>query len=257
MGACAANVAAHDDVGALRRDVAQLAQRQAMLQQKIEDMDARLLVLSRRLAPAAHSQTEPATPAAPAGIPVVKVVPTAAPTKAPRVSTEVALREPTPDEVEALDSSIPAKGFAEEPVDSSDFQAGVEAVSTGDIERGVGLLDAFVKANPRHPKADNALLMIGVARIQSGDPAAAVPYLERVLRDYPAGDAVPETLLRLGECQWKLKNPTAARAPLVRLVSDFPGSPLAREAATRLAAMGEGSGSKNQPRAARSLPSGH
>ncbi len=256
-GGCATDSASKEDVVSLRNDVTQLAQRQAALQQKIEELDARVLVITRRLSPATHGDATPVPSSAPSGIPVVKLGPTTAalPVRAPPLPTEVALREPTADEVEALETAAP-KASPDDVVDTHDFDAAVETVSTGDVERGIAQLEAFVKANPRHPKADNALLLIAVARLQSGDPEAALAPLQRVLRDYPAGDAVPETLLRLGECQLKLKNVAAARSALARLVSDFPGSPLAREAEIRLAAMPEIGGSAARPRAART-PAGH
>jgi TolA-binding protein len=252
-GGCATDTSSREESAALRRDLVQLAQREAALEQKIEEMDGRLLVLSRKNSPGPRSETTPPPGAPPPSMPVVRLSPTHSLVKAPPLPTEVSLKEPTADEVDALESAAPAKAPPDELVDTAPFEDGVRAVSTGDLERGIAQLEAFVQANPRHSKADNALLVIGIARLQSGDAPAALPYLNRVLHDYPAGDAVPEALLRLGECQLKLKNVPAARAALARLISEFPGSPTAKQGESRLAALGK-SGPSRQPRAARSSP---
>jgi TolA-binding protein len=258
LSGCATDSAAREE--ALRRDLLLLAQREAALEQKIEEMDARLLVLSRKSGspPRSDASTPAVAPAVgktPASMPVVKLSPSHPGVKAPPIPTEVSLKEPTADEVDALESATAAvaKPLPDELVDTTQFDDGVHAVSTGELERGIALLEGFVQANPRHAKADNALLVIGVARLQSGDPAAALPYLTRVLQDYPAGDAVAEALLRLGECQVKLKNVPAARAALNRLVAEFPGTPNAKVAESRLAELGK-AGPSRQPRAARSSP---
>ncbi len=230
----------------MRRDLTLLAQRQTALERKLDEMDARFLVLSRRLAPERSDRSPPRTP----DMPVVRLAPRPAPPRAPPLFTQVPVREPTADQLAEIEDAAPVEKTAVAAGDTGEYQEALSAVSTGDVDRGIGLLEAFVKANPRHPDADNALLTLGVAYAQSGDPALAAAALSRAIAEYPAGDAVPEALLRLADCQLKLKNPVAARGALTRLVREFPGTPASRQAESRLASLPQPV--ERRPRAARS-----
>lgn len=259
---CASDAGAtRDEVSAQGRDIAQLSQRQAVIERKLEDLDARLLVLTRRIAGEPRTErpgpqrgrpeSAPAGMAEPPSLPVVKLGPRAAPT-ASALPTQVSILEPPPEDMAMLAAPLPSREVPAA-VDTGEFEEAQAAVSTGDIDRGVMLLEAFARNYPRHPQADNALVLLGVARLQSGEPALAAVPLQRVVAEYPAGDAVAEALLRLSECHQRLKNPGAARAALLRLVANHPGTPEARAAEARLPTLG-GAAAERSPRAARHPP---
>lgn len=132
-----------------------------------------------------------------------------------------------PVDVELADPDEPA---------GARFDEGIAALEAGEAGRAIEVLEAFVRASPRDPRADNAVLAIGDAWLALDRPGNALQSFERVVRDYPAGDVVPEALLRYGETCRNLGREAAARAAFERLVRDHPASIAATRAELHLAA---------------------
>ncbi len=206
-----------------------------------------------------------AAPAAPAPAPVVTAapepkasaeIPTLTVVKlkpkkeaAPKLRTEVEVREPSASEVLEPSPEVLAamkkiaaeqRGEPSEPeeVDPATgdqiFEKGLEALKTGNVSGGVEQLQKFAVAAPQHAKADNALYFSGVGLMGLNSYEDAARTFEEVVTRYPAGDAVQDSLLKLAECRIKLNKPEQARAVYQKIVSRFPGTAAATQAQGRL-----------------------
>lgn len=99
----------------------------------------------------------------------------------------------------------------------------------------VDQLEAFAKAHPEHPSADNALFEAGLRAERAGDPDRAAHDFEKAVIEHPAGDTVADSLLHLAACDLTLHRTSAARHALEQLSTQFAGSAQADAARSRLA----------------------
>jgi tol-pal system protein YbgF len=224
-----------EQVRALRADNARLEARLERL-----ETAGPLGAPSAKHASAAPSTSAPSS-SANASMPqltVVKLKPKHEP--APKIATQVAVMEPTPETFEALKSAPVAQSPADGP-EAQDgdtlFDRGVEALKTGNVEGGIEQLQRFAADQPKHPKADNAIYWSGLGMLGMNDLEGASKAFELVLAKYPAGDAVQDSMLKLAECRTRLKKPVEAKAMYQKILSDYPGSPAANQAQAALGAM--------------------
>ena len=168
---------------------------------------------------------------------------------APKLRTEVEVKEPSPNEVlepspevlaamkkiEAENRGEPAEPEEVDPVQGDQiYEKGLDALKTGNVSGGVAQLQQFATTAPQHAKADNALYFSGVGLMGLSSYEDASRAFEEVVSRYPAGDAVQDALLKLAECRIKLNKPEQARAVYQKIVSRFPGTAAASQAQGRL-----------------------
>lgn len=231
----------------LRAEVRALRESNKRLERRMEQLEAERAVAAARSTPAPARPASPAaaTPAVVAPevpeLTVVKLKPKVEP--APRIDVSIPIVEPSPELIDSLATApeaAPAAADAE-PADltglEGQFNAGLEAVRTGNVEGGVQRLIAFAKDNPRHPKADNALYFAGLGQMGLSDYAAAARLFEQLVSSYPAGDAVVEAMLKLAECRVRLNRPKDARVLYGEVISRYPGTTAASQAEARLSAL--------------------
>lgn len=219
-----------------------ILERQDALERKVAHLEAQLEVVSRRPAPVAAparqvvvepAPEEPAVAPAPSfALPshlrTVRLAPTTP--KPPALATAVELREPAPELVDELLS--PAE---EEPVEGpSPLEGALSLLRTGEVERGVRVIDEFVDKNPRHADAPEALFIAGMAMQNYREPALAAFYYQRVADDYPLSRQAPDAMLRMGACQLQLKKVAVAREVFARVMQRYPGTPAAKAAESEL-----------------------
>ncbi len=246
---------------ALKAELRTMREQQARLGERLERLERTSAVSQARSAqapasaakaPAAPTTKAPAPASSSAEVPdltVVKLKPKNDP--APPLPTKVAVVEPDQDDVEAFVSASPeSSGGSEssEPASASaapvntaeldaEFEQGMSALRTGNVEQGVAKLQAFAEQYPRHPRADNALYFAGLGRVGLNDNEGAALTFERLIETYPAGDAVLDGMLRLAECRLKLNQREDARALYTRVITQFPGTAAATQAEQRLASL--------------------
>lgn len=200
---------------------------------------------SKHASSSSNTPSQTSSPAMPS-LTVVKLKPKHEP--APRIATQVAVVEPTPETFDALKTAPIAdkadKSGGASPSDGPEqqdgntlFDQGVEALKTGNVEGGIEQLQRFAADQPKHPKADNAIYWTGLGMMGMNDLEGASKAFEVVLQRYPAGDAVQDSMLKLAECRTRLKQKGEAKAMYQKILSDYPGSPAANQAQAALAAM--------------------
>ncbi|MCU0697310.1 MAG: tetratricopeptide repeat protein [Myxococcaceae bacterium] len=156
----------------------------------------------------------------------------------PRLSTEVDVVEPPAAVLSNVGdgSDEPRANEADDALVEQQFQAGLDALKTGNPEGGVAQLQQFARDWPRHPKADNALYYAAVGLMAAREFKDAENVLEAAVRQYPAGDATIDSWLKLAECRARLNRHADARATWEKIVSSYPGTQAATTAQARLTA---------------------
>jgi TolA-binding protein len=269
--ACATTAASQAEVGRLEAEVRSLRATQTALVERLERLENRDTVAragARNAAPGKPAAAPASTSAgprtddapvegaslgrAPSELAVVRLKPRKDP--APRIATSVAVVEPDEDQMEmfigpAGEDSGPAVSAAttasradalpdkDPALLDAEYERSVALLRTGNVEGGVDQLTRFADANPRHPRADNALYFAGLGQMGLQDAASAAKTFERLIKTYPAGDAIQDGMLRLAECRVRLNQAVDARALYTRVVTQFPGTAAATQAEQRLAAL--------------------
>lgn len=158
--------------------------------------------------------------------------------RAPRLPSEVELKEPDERTLSALEEPAPPKYdrrvVSELNADAS-FQEAVQTLNAGEHLTAQARFLAFAAQHPKHAAADNALYYAGLSRGALDDCAGALPLLTRVLTEYPAGDAVAPASLEKARCLLKLGREREGRALLTSVVDDFAGTAEASVAKALLA----------------------
>lgn len=103
-----------------------------------------------------------------------------------------------------------------------EYEAALELVRAGELERAEAALNGFLERHPRHPHADNALYWRGECHYARGRYEQASADFLAVLERYPAGNKVPDALLKLGMAQAHRGALHEARATFERLSQNFP-----------------------------------
>jgi tol-pal system protein YbgF len=233
----------------VRAEVKALREENARLARRMERVEIELAVRKASHGPGSGAGKPAAASVSPAEIPtltVVKLKPKVEPP--PPLSTSVPVVEPSPDVLEALGSAPSGRdGLASTIGDDDDapaedpaladgqFDQGMQALRTGNVEGGVEKLKQFAREHPRHAKADNALYFASVGMIGLGDLEDAAATLEALLREYPAGDAVSDAMLKLAECRTRQSRARDAKSIYGEVIQRYPGTAAATQAEQKLA----------------------
>ncbi|HYV44377.1 MAG TPA: tetratricopeptide repeat protein [Myxococcaceae bacterium] len=232
----------------VRAEVKALREENARLARRVERVEIDLAVRKASgKSPAPSGKPASAAPAS-GEIPsltVVKLKPKVEPP--PPLNTSVPVVEPPADVLEAL-ASAPARGDglasttgdddgpSEDPaLADGEFDQGLQALRTGNVEGGVDKLKQFARDHPRHARADNALYFASVGMIGLGDLEGAAATLEAMLREYPAGDAVSDGMLKLAECRTRQSRARDAKTLYSEVIQRYPGTAAASQAEQKLA----------------------
>lgn len=220
----------------MREELAAIRHGQEQLQDRVDRLEARAKApeaVGRRPSAPAVRAADPL-----AGLPVVRLAPPSNPAAAaPRLDTRIELREPSDDDLAALDRA-PVNGDAV--LDRRDaqadqlFAASVRRYNAGERKEAGEELAAFAEQHPRHDAADNALYLAGMAQVASGRCADGAHFFESVVQAYPDGDAVAPSLLALGLCASGLGHLDKARGYFEQVLKESPGSAEASQADAEL-----------------------
>lgn len=93
----------------------------------------------------------------------------------------------------------------------------------------------FIKAEPGHAFADDAVYWRGECYLAQGKFLYAVGEFERLMRRYPSSEKVSSGLYRIGFAYDKLRDYAKAAEYYFEVVDKFPGSDAARRASSRVA----------------------
>ncbi|MBL7134259.1 MAG: tetratricopeptide repeat protein, partial [Phycisphaerae bacterium] len=92
------------------------------------------------------------------------------------------------------------------------LQAAILQIRQGQLAPALGTLNELLKANPQHPKADQATYYIGLCYARLKKPAEALVHLKAVQSKYPKSDKADDALCWQGRCEEQDGKDLAARA---------------------------------------------
>jgi tol-pal system protein YbgF len=127
----------------------------------------------------------------------------------------------------------PQAGSDRLPAAIHDYQAALELVKAKAYPRALEAFEAFLRGNPHHPYADNALYWRGECFYALSDFQQAKREFALVVERYPDGNKAPDALLKLGMAQLKLGETKQARETFARLSQNYPKSEASRKVSDR------------------------
>lgn len=250
LSSCAVDSASRAELIELNAQVRAMRAEGGRLEARLERLEQQVAVSSSR-GSVPVVKAKPATPvvAAPEkeatnALPSLTVVKLKPKKEAPpKINTEVAIVEPPEGLLAELKTAAndSKDNASDEPVSveiaDEQYEQGVSALKTGNVEGAVKTLISFAGEYPKHPRADNALYFAGIGQMALKEYENAEKTFHDALARYPAGDTVLDSMLKLAECRFKLNRPQDARATWEKIVAGFPGTAAATAAQQRLASL--------------------
>ncbi len=111
------------------------------------------------------------------------------------------------------------------------YRRGLSLVRGQQFDEALLVFTDFLKMNPDHPYADNALFWCGEIRFLQGRDRAALQDFERMQKQYPHGNKLPDALYRMGLIHLKRGDSARARGYFKQVREQFPDTAAARLAA--------------------------
>ncbi|MDE2259778.1 MAG: tol-pal system protein YbgF [Betaproteobacteria bacterium] len=141
-------------------------------------------------------------------------------------------------ETAAAKAAAPADATATpteaEAVPSPSYVSALAAFNSGDYASSRKQFEAFLKANPKDPKAVNALYWLGVNQLSLKDYKGARATNQELFKTHPESEKAPDALLNLASALTELGDAVGAKATLKMLLAKYPKSPAAVKAKARL-----------------------
>ncbi|MDD5309830.1 MAG: tol-pal system protein YbgF [Deltaproteobacteria bacterium] len=132
----------------------------------------------------------------------------------------------------SLAGAVPS---AEGPMDL--FQTAYRDYSNKQYDPALAGFAVFVRDNPTHDYADNAIFWRGECYMALGKYLKAAYEFERLVGRYPASDSAASAMYRTGFAYDQLRDRAKAMEYYFKVVEQYPGSDAARKASMRVAAM--------------------
>lgn len=111
------------------------------------------------------------------------------------------------------------------------YRRGLSLVRGQQFDEALLVFTDFLKLNPDHPYADNALFWCGEIRFLQGRHRAALQDFERMQKQYPRGNKLPDALYRMGLIHLERGDSARARGYFKQVREQFPDTAAARLAA--------------------------
>ena len=113
------------------------------------------------------------------------------------------------------------------------FNTAMESFRRGSMTTARAGFQEFLRANPQHRRAGEALFYVGETYAER-DPARAIQVYAQVVRDHATSSKVPAALYRAGTLEAARGNRSEARTLFSRVVQNHPRSPEAELARQEL-----------------------
>lgn len=139
--------------------------------------------------------------------------------------------------VVAVPTKNNANAAADPAMESSDYEAALNAFKARDYNEAVSGFKRFLKNYPDSALAPNAQYWIGYSYYSLKDYKSALAQQQKLIAAYPGSAKVPDALLNISSIQIDTRNKKGAIKTLEDIVTQYPGSPAASLAAKRLATL--------------------
>lgn len=102
------------------------------------------------------------------------------------------------------------------------YNLGLDAFKGNRVGDAMALFQRFIRDNPNHYLADNAMYWIGECQYSQNRFYDAVSTFKEIVKKFPKGNKVPDALLKIGYAYLALDDPENARRYLEELVQKHP-----------------------------------
>ncbi|GAB4271470.1 MAG: hypothetical protein Kow0092_26240 [Deferrisomatales bacterium] len=195
----------------LEARIDELANAQARLELRMEEVSRNVLALRRRLdarEEALREEPSPSDRTAPRTVRVVDLAP------APVASAPAARQETGPAHARAADL----------------YRSAYSAYREGRFGEAILDFEEFLRAYPEHEYADNAQYWIGESYYSQGQFEQAIVEFSRVIDRYPERAKAPDALFKIGRSYEQLGDRKKAEVFWNRLLAQYPRSEAAGKA---------------------------
>ncbi len=282
---CAASskVALEDQIKGLETELLRLQRESTNLEARNNSMDDKLLLYQKKLDRCEHVDTRPM-------LDVVKIEPDSQPTveeisfsdsiptkditiesdpDRPKLmlSGRRTVSSPSPSVAPRTTGPLSSGGFADLATDNlgvvraegaptapmERFKSAYREYSNRNYVKALKEFSDFIRDNPGHDYADNAVFWRAECYLALGKFFKAIGEFERLIVRYPSSDKAPSSLYRIGFTYDKLKDRPRALEHYFRVVDRYPGTDAARRASRRVSVIdgNNGHGSVAVPTAAK------
>ncbi|NDU91251.1 MAG: tol-pal system protein YbgF [Ferrovum sp.] len=117
---------------------------------------------------------------------------------------------------------------------SVSYESALAAFNKGNYAASLKQFQVFLKANPKDPKAVNALYWVGMNQLSLKDYKGARSTNQDLYKNHPESSKAPDALLNLASALTGLGDAANAKAILKTLIAKYPDSPAAAKAKARM-----------------------
>lgn len=114
------------------------------------------------------------------------------------------------------------------------YNSAKEKFQKKDYDGAIESYEAYIKAYPKSPLADNSRFGIGDCYYEKGDYERSILEYSRVIKEYPEGNKVASSLLKIGYAFAAMGDTENARSALMEVIKKYPGEPQAELAKKKL-----------------------
>ena len=127
-----------------------------------------------------------------------------------------------------------ASAAADPAMESSDYEAALNAFKARDYNQAIAGFKTFLKNYPNSALAPNAQYWIGYSYYALKDYKSAIAQQQKLIAAYPASAKVPDALLNIASAQIDTRDKKAAKKTLEEITTKYPGTTAASLASKRL-----------------------
>lgn len=127
-----------------------------------------------------------------------------------------------------------ATGAADPTMESSDYEAALNAFKARDYNQAIAGFKTFLKNYPDSALAPNAQYWVGYSYYSLKDYKGAIAQQQKLIVAYPASAKVPDALLNIASAQIEARDKKGAKKTLEEITTKYPGTTAASLASKRL-----------------------
>jgi tol-pal system protein YbgF len=131
--------------------------------------------------------------------------------------------------------SLDGQEFQADPEEKRQYEAAIGLVRRGDFVEAANALGSFLKRFPASGYGDSVRFWLGNAYYGKRDYKEAIATFRAFIAANPKHPRAPEALLATANCQIELKEVKGARKSLEDLIKTYPGTEAAQAGKERLA----------------------
>ena len=139
--------------------------------------------------------------------------------------------------LEPVKVTLDGRELMVDPDEKRAYDEAIGVLRTGEFDKSVAALAAFLKRYPGSQYADSARFWTGNALYGKRDYKEAIATFRAFVASAPDHPRAPEALLSLANSQAEMKDPRAARRTIEELVKAYPQSEAAQAGKGRLASL--------------------